>query len=213
MDDNQFYVEMVSNLAWPIVAVVSVLLLKDKLKSIFSGGIKSVKHGETEIGFFDGKQTISAANAKPQNLQHLIPRDPTGFRDEVEVRLKEQLDQVQTSEEKIDVLLKNLAHQQLSNLFQNTYFNIYGSQIELLEYLSAKNDIKSALDELVPYFNSFKNSAPEFAPEITIGEYLNFLVKSYLIECHSSNEWSITKQGVAFLTYLTVNQFNKSKPY
>jgi hypothetical protein len=213
MDDNQFIVEMVSNLAWPIVVVASVFLLKDKLKNLFSGGIKSAKYGDKELHFFDGKQAISDVNVAPQNLQHLIPNDPTGYREQVEMRLKAQLEQVKTDNEKIDVLVKNLAHQQLNSAFENAYRYIYGSQIRLLEYVAVKGDSISPLENLLPYYESFKGSTPELGNKTSMAEYLNFLVQAGLIKCNSPDEWSITKQGAAFVTYLTVNQLDKEKPH
>jgi hypothetical protein len=204
---------MVSNLAWPIVVVASVFLLKDKLKNLFAGGIKSAKYGDKELHFFDEKQAVTDVNVAPQNLQHLIPKDPTGYREQVEIRLKAQLEEVKTDNEKIDVLVKNLAHQQLNSAFENAYRYIYGSQIRLLEYLAVKGDSNSHLENLLPYYESFKSRTPELGDKTNMAEYLDFLVQAGLIKCHSADEWIITKQGDAFVTYLTVNQLDKVKPH
>ena len=210
MDDNQFIVEMVSNLAWPIVVVVSVFLLKDKLKSLFGGGVKSAKYGDKEIHFFDGQQTTKATPSEQQDLKHLIPEDPTGIRDELDQRIRGQLSQINTDEEKIDVLVKNLAQQQLTSAFEKVYYYIFGSQIRLLEFLSVQESGTSETTDILPFFEEFKKSNPESLAEAKLSDYLNFFVSWGLLQC-GDNQYTITKQGRAFLTYITAMQLNKNK--
>lgn len=210
MDDNQFYVEMVGHLAWPTVVIACVFLLKDKIKNLFGGGIKSAKHGDTEVHFFGEQQTAKPSPSEQQDLQHLVPVDPTGLREEVEQRLQGQLAQLSNDNEKIDVLVKNLAQQQLTGAFEKIYYNIFGTQIRLLEFLSVQESGSAETNDIIPYFEEFKNNNPESFAEAKLSDYLNFFVTWGLI-IFGDNRYTITKQGRAFLTYITAMQLNKNK--
>lgn len=55
MDDKQFLVEIVKHMAWPLVTILAVFFVKDKLDSLFSGGVKSAKLGDAEVQFFESR--------------------------------------------------------------------------------------------------------------------------------------------------------------
>lgn len=210
MDDKQFIVEVIKYAAWPIVVTVSVFILKDKIIKLFGGGIKSAKHGDTEVQFFEGKQPIKTNASDDQNLHNLIPIDPTGLREEVEQKIKFQLSQVPDEHAKIDILVKNLAQQQIANVLEKIYYYIFGSQIRLLEFLSVQADGKSDTLRLTEFFEKTKADHSETFEDMQFSDYMNFLVTWELVR-NVETEWEITKHGRAFITYITAMQLDKNK--
>ncbi len=210
MDNKEFIIELLKYIAWPLVMLISIFILKGKLGDIFSGSIKSAKHGDTEVQFFEGKQPVKPDANKQQDLQHLIPVDPTGLRSKVEEKIQSQLLEINNDNEKIDILVKNLAQQQISNAFEKIYYNIFGSQIKLLEYLSVQTEGKSDAETLNGIFEDTKKDNPDFFKEWEFSDYMNFLANWDLVE-NKNDEWFITHNGRAFIIYITALQLNKNK--
>ena len=104
MDYKQFIVEILNYTAWPIVLTIAIFTLKDKVLSLFGGGIKSAKHGDSEVHFFESTQKIKSEVSINQNLQQLIPIDTTGLRKEIETKIYDELAQINNEDEKIDIL-------------------------------------------------------------------------------------------------------------
>lgn len=165
MDNKQLFIEILKYASWPVVVVWSVFLLKDKITNILGGGIKSAKHGDTEVHFFEGKQSFKAEVPEHQNLQHLISIDPTGLREDIEERIQSQLTAIVGDHEKIDILTKNLAQQQITNAFEKVYYNIFGSQIRLLEFLSVQAGGITEAKNLIDIYEHTKKINPEVFKE------------------------------------------------
>ncbi|WP_318455456.1 hypothetical protein [Photobacterium leiognathi] len=211
MNDNQFYVEMVGHLAWPTVVIICVFILKDKIQNIFSGGLKSAKYKDAEFHFSD-QQSAKPNLPDQQDLQRLVPIDSSGFRKEVEDRLQGQLTHISSDQEKIDVLVKNLAQAQLTAFFEKIYYNIFGTQIRLLEYLSVQESGTAKTTDITPFFEECKKSNPKLFSESNLSDYLNFFHLWGLLE-FGDDHYKITKEGRAFLRYITSMQFNKNKAF
>lgn len=212
MDNHYFIIEILKFGAWPFVACLAIFFLKDKFGNVFSGGVKSAKHGNTEIQFYESEQAARPISDKPQNLQNFIPVDPTGLRDEFEKSIVNQLNQISGDAQKIDILVKNLAQNQISISFDKAYYNIYGSQIRLLEYLSTQDEGKSTVSSVVNFFDMAKVANPELYKDWQFSNYMAFLV-SWGFVINESDCWVITTHGRAFITYITALNFNKNKPF
>lgn len=210
MDNKQFIVELLKFGAWPVVAGVAIYSLKDKIGTIFSGGVKSAKHGDTEVHFFEANQPAKSASDKQQDLKHLIPIDPTGLREEIEGNINKQLTEITNDDDKIDILVKNLAQQQISNTFEKLYYNIFGSQIRLLEFLSVQADGKAPIQTVTPFYESAKYNNPEAYETYQFTDYMGFLL-SWGLVINEENKWGITNHGRAFISYISAMQLNKNK--
>lgn len=210
MSFMEFVVELVRYLAWPIVTLIVVFLLRDRLSGIFGGGIKSAKHGSTEVHFFEGQQRPKPEEINVQDLQHLIPNDPTGLREEFEEKINADLEQIANDPEKVDVLVKNLAQQQLSIYFEKIYFSIFGSQIKLLENLAVMGNGGETAKNLSVIFLHAKTNNPDYFGDWQFSDYMDFLLNWNLVEI-KDNLYVISKYGRAFLTYITAARLNKNK--
>jgi hypothetical protein len=211
LDNKEFFIEILKYGAWPAVAAAAIYFLKDKIGNIF-GGVKSARVGDNEIQFFESAQAARPAPEEQQNLQHLIPIDPTGLREELEQKINQQLDQISGENEKIDILVKNLAQQQISNAFEKVYYNIFGSQIRLLEFLSVQVKGKAPVQAVTPFFDAAKQNSPEIFEGQQFSDYMAFLLTWGLVQ-NINDEWCITKHGRAFITYITAMQLTKHKAF
>jgi len=211
MDNKQFIIEIIKYAGWPSVIILAIFVLKDKVSSLFGGGLKSAKHGSSEVQFYEVHQEVKPSTPDNQNLQHLIPVDPTGLREELEKKIEGQLSKLSCANtDKIDVLIKNLAQQQITNAFERVYHSIFGSQIRLLEFLSVQEDGKSTTSKIVNFFDTAKENAPETFENTEFSDYMNFLISWELVQNIEEN-WLITKKGRAFITYITAMKFDKNK--
>lgn len=210
MDEKQFVVEIVKHIAWPLVTILAVFFIKDKLDSLFSGGVKSAKLGDAEVQFFESRQNSQVNAEFKQDLQHLIPIDPTGIREELEGKIRTQLESVNDEKEKLNILIKNLAQQQISGYFDKIYYSIFGSQIKLLEFLLVKPKGEANLQEVIPFFENTKKSYPEAFSGKFFSDYIEFLISWELVG-NVGDEYSITANGKAFIAYITAMKFNKNK--
>lgn len=212
MDNKQFVIELLKFGAWPVVSIIAIYLLKDRIVSIFGGGLKSAKHGDTELQFFEPNQSVKPTPNEQQNLQHLIPLDPTGIREEIEEKLNKELEQISGNEQKIDILVKNLAQQNITNTFEKIYHNIFGSQIKLLEFLSVQPEGSAPVQSITPFFDSAKYNHPEVFLNYQFSDYMVFLLTWGLVK-NTNGEWSITSHGRAFIAYISALQLNKNRAF
>jgi len=210
MDNKQFIVELIKYAGWSLVVIISILMIKDKILNLFGGGIKSAKHGDSEIHFFEVSQKIKSSTSINQSIEKLIPIDITGLREELENIIKNELIQVEDENGKVDILIKNLAQAQIANNLDKVYYNIYGSQIQLLEFLSVQENGESNLENIIVFFNNAKTNNPEKLAKIQFSDYINFLMSWDLIQ-NSESKWIITKRGKAFIKYITAMQYTKEK--
>jgi hypothetical protein len=210
LENKYFIIELIKNGAWPVIAGVAIFLLKDKIGVLIGGGLKSAKHGETEIQFFEPNQSVKPSIEEQQSLQHLIPVDTTGIRNEMESRINEQLAQITDEKNKIEILVKNLAQQQINNAFEKVYYNIFGSQIRLLEFLSIQTEGKARIKKILPFFENTKEINPDTFESWQFSDYMNFLLAWDLVK-NDLDVWSITKYGRAFIAYITAIEYTKNK--
>ncbi|MEZ8144758.1 hypothetical protein [Enterovibrio norvegicus] len=211
MGTKEFFIEILKYGAWPAVAAAAIYYLKDKIGNIF-GGVKSAKVGDNEIQFFESAQAAGPAPEERQNLKHLIPEDPTGLREELEQKINQQLNQISGDNKKIEILIKNLAQQQIINALEKVYYNIFGSQIRLLEFLSVQAEGKAPIQAVTPFFDAAKHNSPQIFEGQHFSDYMGFLLTWGLVQ-NINDEWSITKHGRAFITYITAMQLTKNKAF
>ncbi|WP_456389538.1 hypothetical protein [Hydrogenimonas sp.] len=210
MDNKQFIVEILQYTGWPIVVLSIAFMLKDKIINIFGAGIKSAKHGDSEIHFFEAAQEIKLETSINKDLQRLIPQDITGLREELEINIKNEIQEVSSENEKVDILIKNLAQAQISNNLDKVYYYIYGSQIKLLEFLSIQENGESNIQNILFFFKQAKQNNPETFANTQFSDYINFLISWDLVQ-NIDSKWIITTRGKGFVKYITAMQYNKDK--
>ncbi len=218
MDNFEFTIELIKASAWPLVVGGSILAFKGKIKSDFKSilnKIKLFKIANAEIHMHEQSKPEKPAEAKIQDLEHLRPLDHSGLGKAFEESLKKAVKKIDGNDKKIEILISNLAQQQISNAFEKIYFYIYGTQITILDYLSGVQDGKAVTGSLLPYFNYSKEQSLKINSNATIlfEGYMSFLVNGGLVTKEINNDWVITDYGRAFIKYLNGHDFKKDKPF
>ncbi len=98
---------------------------------------------------------------------------------------------------------KEYVHTYNAYFFERTFNIIFGSQIDLLEYLADKEDKSEKYINLYTFYNSFmKKTIP---PRVTFDQYLDFLENgkfTKIIIEENEKIVEITSYGLNFLSYI-----------
>ena len=117
--------------------------------------------------------------------------------------IKEDLEEQNlTNSEAIEVLIRHLANAQITLAFNEIDFYIWGSQVELLQYLNSS--LGSTAEELIHFYNLAisRSNNPEHFIEYTFEQYLQFLTNRGLIT-QLTGSYVISQFGRDFLIFLT----------
>ncbi len=212
MDCQQFTIELIKYGAWPLVVCLGIFLLKDRLAGMFSGGIKSLQHGQTKVELFDKNQNLKPEYSDSSQLDSLIPVDNTGLSADLEKILTESISSVTENEQKIDILVKKLAQTQIHLGFEKVYTHIYGSQIRLLEFLCTKPNGETEIVNVLSFYYEATKSSPEYFQNLNFSEYSEFL-KSWKLINSLNDKISITQAGRAFIDYITTLKYYKDRAF
>ena len=217
MDIYQLTVELSKSLAWPIVASGTIYLLRDNLSGLFKNGLKSIKHGDTEVSFESSQdQTKSPSKAIKANLEDfakLMPPDTTGLQENTTKVISKALGTAMNDEKKIEVLTAHLAELQIKVFLKDAYVIIFGSQIRLLEYLNVQPSKGSAMKEIEVFFHEFKEMVSvEKAKKATFSAYIQFLTDWDFVKL-DNDKFQLTQAGESFLNFMVSERLNKNKAY
>jgi hypothetical protein len=106
------------------------------------------------------------------------------------------------------ILVRQLAASQVIAWFEKTYYNIFGSQIALLQLASLKDNVTD--DEISQIFEKAKSKNPEALGSWNIDQYLEYLIQSQLIE-KTERGFANTKRGNEFIKILTGSGYTAEK--
>jgi hypothetical protein len=106
------------------------------------------------------------------------------------------------------ILVRQLAASQVIAWFEKTYYNIFGSQIALLQLASLKDNVTD--DEISKIFEKAKNKSPDDLESWSTDQYLEYLIQSQLIE-KIENGFANTKRGNEFIKILTGSGYTAEK--
>lgn len=103
---------------------------------------------------------------------------------------------INSDENKITILIRNLAAEQIKVWVENIYFSIFGSQIELLKLLELSKAYNFKFFD--SYFNNVKERYREAFKTWDTETYLDFLISYELIE-KKDEDFFITIKGTEFI--------------
>ena len=215
LETSTFIVEIAKHSSWPIVIISSVFLLRHNIQTLLLS-LKSAEHGKIKIQFHEPPQlnankndlvTQSEDNPLPDGMT--LPPDITDMRDDVISKINLQL-ATQNNSDKISILTKHLAALQLTASYEKIYYQIFGSQIRLLEYLNSLPEKKSDSSEIEQFYIDTKTVNPEYFGASDFTQYMEFLISWGLVTTNSK-KCLITKAGIGFLKHITALKFNKNK--
>lgn len=181
-------------LSWPpvvlIILVTFFCMFKGSILSLVER-IKEIELPQTKITVDTGSKQQLVSKAEEELLPQELVGDP---------QAENAIAFVKSDPIKTVILYKEL----FKNFnFERVFNMIFGTQIELLEYLRIREHENSDVAELIPFYekcikiSSFK--------EIPFSDYLNFLFSFHLIQKNEDQSVSITSHGLEFLSYIKTN--------
>jgi hypothetical protein len=106
------------------------------------------------------------------------------------------------------ILVRQLAASQVIAWFEKTYYDIFGSQIALLQLASLKDKVTD--EEISKIFEKVKHENPEALGSWSTEQYLEYLIQSKLIE-KVDKGFAITVRGNEFIKILTGSGYSAEK--
>jgi hypothetical protein len=89
---------------------------------------------------------------------------------------------------------------------ERLFSHIFGTQVDLLEYLATRHGESVSLPALAKFHDDFQKKTQN--SEYQLRDYINFLVNFGVIAVsgvENASEYRITQQGVEFLSYIKAN--------
>ena len=217
----ELILDFLSSLAWPIVAITVLMILKEPLKKLI-GNIKKIGYGgagiETNYAknqenektllerLGDGNDESYLDNALAKFSEYTLNRADEIIEQETQIStvegLQNQYDRIYKYS-KLLVLIKN---------FEKMYDSMYGSQIRFLQRLN--HTTTESKEDLKLYYNNAKENYPNIYRDYSYDAYLNFLYANGLIITEEGSEnISISVIGKDYLRYLLEANLSLEKPY
>lgn len=129
---------------------------------------------------------------------------------EQEALLKRQLEERNLSIEgqTNEVLLRQLAASQVIAWFEKTYYNIFGSQIALLQLASLEEAVSES--KTMEIFANAKQKNPDALGNWSFEQYIEYLLNTQLIE-KLDGEFKLSGRGSEFLKMLAASEYSFEK--
>lgn len=173
-------------LAWPVVALILGVIFLKWFKDPISDFFRRVVRGEA----YGVKIEASSPSEQRKEVKE-IPQPQT--HDQIEKYIKDHPKEV----------IKEYLRLLNGYWFERAFNIIYGTQMDLLEYLSTKGTKGENYINLVSFYNEFVKRSGLASTQMA--DYLGFLKDMRFIEFVEENKaWSvkITAYGVDFLSYV-----------
>jgi len=204
------FLEFISSLAWPFVAVAILWFFRDSIKALI-GRIQKVGGSNAFAEFGPSSQKeVSLASEDVDKQNKSVQEMLNKFNSEI-IHIKEGIIEttlksfeIKEDGKKVEVLKRYLAVAELRYEFERLTNIIWGSQVKLLEYLASfapRGVAKEQLQKL--FYETATQSFPHYYKQYPFEEgYLRFLKNSQLVG-ENNGEMFLTKYGMEFLTFLT----------
>lgn len=216
--------DLIKNLSWQQVVLILALAYRGSVKSLRQNlkewicRINKIKFGrdglEVEASPADQQKKISKIENANQDSGVIKLKDfPTLPRTEAIASVEYQLhDAVKgvSENDKVDILIRNLAQARLEAAFGIVYAVIFGSQISGLIELAARRKVSA--QEVFEFFKPYEEKYPEIYTEYKFSGWSSFLINRGLIEV-VGDDIRITDIGDDFLTWLRVKGLGQNKAY
>jgi hypothetical protein len=207
-------IEFFKAISWPhtglILGIIFLFLFKKDV-ALFIGRVKSIGK--------DGL-TASTPEAQRENKNNLAAQellDAIGksiVLKELEDRIRLDMDSrgLDTKGDSVELLIRQLAANQILLEFEQIHSLIFGSQIFLLKKLNevcGQGKSKVFLDE---HFKALQEIFPDALSNWSLDQYLSFLKSRSLILFDGDN-FHITNLGVEYITWIARNGRQENKPF
>ncbi len=211
MEISENILKLAEIAVWPLAFIIAVYALRGSIKGLLARLNKANLKG-TVLEFNSDVQKAESIKDNP-NIEDLTPHDPFGLIRESEGDISEHLEQLNlaSDSEKISLLIKHIADLQLRLAYINTLRIIFGSQYDLLVALNSQA-APVGREFLKSFYDKAKDRYSRVYESYSFEEYLKYLVSNGFV-ISEKGENRISNFGRAFLTFITENGINISRPY
>ena len=199
-------------LVWPavvlILGLVALFIFKKPLERLIDRTQK-VSKSDLETG-----QAIQRASEQTpvSKANELLKEFDNALLVKREAEIREWLDKAQfpPGGDRERVLIRHLAGLTVIMIFEKIYFQIWGSQIAVLQFLNSSGPTGVQPDFLRPWFEQAAAREPEAYTGDTLERWLSFLESFFLIT-RAGNNVVITLEGREFLKYIIHQRYTLYK--
>ncbi|WP_044550053.1 hypothetical protein [Serratia liquefaciens] len=204
--------EVLKVIVWPILILIVYFSSKDDFSSLIRRVNKaSIFGNEIAMSSDQPKKMVDESSLdSPGYSNGGFFYDKFGVMSEIEKEAW-QIYNAQPDEDKIKKLINVASFENYIRKMQWVYIYIFGSQIELMELISAKLPSEGvSSSEVMAFFEQRKNSNRFLGSNIEFYSWINFLTTNKLVNMANGNYY-LSNVGRAFLSFLIENQLNKNK--
>jgi hypothetical protein len=216
----QEIVLIIQILAWPIVVLTIFLFLKNSIKD-FMIRIRKIGYKDTGIeadlpAKQEGKEESPIEKLSKDKKNESLEKILSLFAPETiellkgAVRDESKLDSFETPVERETVLFSYSQVMYLIMHFNKNYYNIYGSQLRILQRLNSS--VYETKDTLRSFYDDAKSAYPKLYESYSYDSYLNFLLNNFLI-IEEGNSIKITILGKDFLKFIIESSLSFEKAF
>lgn len=207
MDWLTFIVELVRATAWPASIAIIAVVFKNEIKSLLP---RIRKAGPTGVELDAAQQQKVSKETLPRaELTPLPGLDRTPAMAAIEKQLHDSLALI-AEEKQTDVLIRLLAQSRLETAHEQTFLQIFGSQLALLRKMQSAGS--RSLEEIERDFSFAKLEHPDAHSNRTFEEWLGFLLIRGLLRPAGKMQ-EITDLGRDFLMYLDARHYGHTRPF
>lgn len=214
-------VELLIGIAWPIVFIAIVLILKTSIVKAIKAITESL--ASRRITIDKGKLAFEPPEQnlpKDEDIFSIDIADPklqSFFNDRLDnARLNAEKAIAELTKEKPswsreDVLLNAFADLDAALILERIYSSMFGSQIDLINSLS-KNNNEAKIDVAKSIYDKATTDWPTMYPDYSYEDWLNYLVASGVILIND-DQIKLTNVGTAFKPYFKSRNIIPTRAY
>lgn len=203
-------ISALAKLAWPLVALIAVLIFKSKFATAIDRVISFTLPGGAGVGFAAGQANTPIPYNINQSPQYATLKPFTkSWVDKIEA----DTNQLATHDK--ETLLKIYGGViTVKAEFERIYGAIWGSQISTVQFLRVQHEPANVNAFYERHISEVKNLPKPPQPIDFVG-WANFLVTNSLIEepVLGSREYKITEKGKEFVDFMIENQRSLTKAF
>lgn len=205
LDVFKVVTELVVGLGWPAALVFIAITFRKEIRKKFDD-IESA--GPAGVTFRQQSQVQVVET--DQELKIEVSENASVVQKALEATLIRDLKPID-DQQRIPILVHQLAVARLGRQFESIYSVIFGSQLEGLKRLR-DNGGQTSLDQAEQFFERVKVEHPDFYASSSFTEWFQFLQRSELATLVGSSV-SLTELGREFLVYVDETKVGRTRAF
>lgn len=202
------------------VILICIILFRKQLSNLIEQLSDVIKNRRIEVGNIvkiSQPQEKTSVNVS-SSLEKFIRSFDSAITDKYEELIKTEflkygMENETDPQKKVEALLRYSAVIRIIFDFDRIALNVYGSQINILNFLNSKQTQGEAVNILKSsFYDSVATAHPNVFANYTFEQYMNFLISFTLVQL-KGNQCFITDFGREFLKYIVAAGLTGQRPY